>query len=167
MSKTITFAQVFPAYHPKAGQPTGFLNKILAGLNRKDQIENLTTYFQPKYHTIRKGERWKVGDKFSPRVWTDLPYKSKHIEICEDLTITRIYPFIVTKGSYILNGKTLTLSELKEVAANDGLQVDDFELWFESPFIGQLICWTDKVKYPAYYQPLEEDPELKHLGAKL
>lgn len=29
MSKVITFSRVFPKYHPKAGQPTGFVKSIL------------------------------------------------------------------------------------------------------------------------------------------
>src|SRR5690625_178209 len=28
-----------------------------------------------KHHTIRAGHRWKVGDKFSPRVWSGKPYR--------------------------------------------------------------------------------------------
>lgn len=32
MSKVITFSRVFPAYHPKKGQPTYFIEKIYAGI---------------------------------------------------------------------------------------------------------------------------------------
>lgn len=30
MSKVITFSKIFPKYHPKAGQPTGFVKSILS-----------------------------------------------------------------------------------------------------------------------------------------
>ena len=88
MSKVITFSRVFPAYHPKAGQPTGFVEKLwqsllivnkenegfkseLFVLSRNEMLLKehshwWTTNPIPKNHTIRAGHRWKVGDKFSP-----------------------------------------------------------------------------------------------------
>jgi hypothetical protein len=80
MSKLITFSLVFPGYHPRAGQPTRFVEKIWKGLIRMNLLtirshlpEGIDWHgpsfcdSEPKYHTIRAGHRWKVGDKFSPR----------------------------------------------------------------------------------------------------
>lgn len=44
-----------------------------------------------KEHTIRKGKRWKVGDKFSPRIWSGKPYKSKQIILAPDTEIKQVF----------------------------------------------------------------------------
>lgn len=135
MSKVIMFSRVFPGYHPIAGEPTNFVEKIAKG---------------EKIHTIRKGHRFKVGDTFSPRIWQDKPYRSKQTIIGFDMEVKQIYNFELRKGdlNYYLNGKLLKIDQLKEVAKNDGLHIDDFECWFNSPdFDGQIICWSDRVLY--------------------
>lgn len=85
MSKVITFSRIFPAHHPKAGQPTYFVEKLITSFDQTQlgfeqilkfpasplgQIVDLKIFdsCQPKHHTIRAGHRFKVGDKFSPRV---------------------------------------------------------------------------------------------------
>lgn len=78
MSKVITFSRTFPAYHPKAGQPTYFVEKFwesiyleksdsewLSACKRFNFNVGLHGIYSPKHHTIRAGKRWKVGDKFS------------------------------------------------------------------------------------------------------
>jgi hypothetical protein len=98
MSKVITFSRVFPKYHPKAGQPTYFVEKFLSSINYKYYDEDRqfnprlsVDIFEPKHHTIRNGNRWKVGDKFSPRVWSGKPYNSKQIILSDDVEIKQIY----------------------------------------------------------------------------
>lgn len=158
MSKVIMFSRVFPVYHPKAGEPTNFVEKIWTSLEDYDKIKfhkdlksaYLSESFSPKYHTIRAGHRFKVGDVFSPRVWAGKPYRSKQLKIANDLEVKQVYDFELRKGdfNYYLNGKLLKIDQLKEVAKNDGLHIDDFECWFNSAdFDGQIICWSDKVKY--------------------
>src|SRR5581483_8638457 len=46
--------------------------------------------FKPKLHTVRKGKRWKAGDFFSPRVWSDRPYASKQVVIAPDIKLERV-----------------------------------------------------------------------------
>ena len=67
--KYIMVAKSFPAHHPKAGQPTGFRESILAGR---------------KIHTLRKtaGGR-KTGDIVSLRQWAGRPYASKQVEFAQ------------------------------------------------------------------------------------
>lgn len=90
MSKIITFSRNFPVKHLKAGQPTYFVEKIWEqiGLPEKEFSFNLPDEYcnflrqdsdliWQKSHTIRSGHRWKVGDTFSPRVWSGNPYRSK------------------------------------------------------------------------------------------
>jgi len=136
MSKVITFSRVFPKYHPKAGQPTYFVEKILA---------------KAKVHTIRNGNRWKVGDKFSPRIWSDKPYKSKQIIFSTDIEIKKVFSFskdLISEHFY-LNGIETHPDDLMEIAKNDGLELSDLLLWFQypKPFNGQIICWSEDVSY--------------------
>lgn len=77
MSRVLTFSRVYPSYHPKAGEPTYFVEKIwqsIPGLYRDtnlpgdvlfdEQYRYLRNDFTAKYHTIRAGHRWKAGDWF-------------------------------------------------------------------------------------------------------
>jgi len=163
MSKVLTFSRVFPKYHPKAGQPTYFVEKIFAGLAdsqpRWAMPKRFTEYdwhiyyncSKPKLHTIRIGNRWKVGDKFSPRIWTDKPYNSKQLIFSTDIEIKKVFSFskdLISKNFY-LNGIEAHPDDLIEIAKNDGLELSDLLLWFQypKPFNGQIICWSDAVSY--------------------
>ena len=174
------FSRVFPAYHPRAGEPTNFVEKILNTQSESTSIYSLhdlnpnkpreTEEFWKsvrinypllgcKYHTIRAGHRFKVGDTFTPRVWgSDInpksgrsgPYHSKQIIIADDLEVKQIYNFELRKSdlNFHLNGKLLKIDQLKDIAKNDGLTLDDFDEWFNSPdFDGQIICWSDNIQY--------------------
>ena len=164
MSKVITFSRVFPKYHPKAGQPTYFVEQIYNSLFSKNNLMDYPngleiddTIMGVKKHTIRNGNRWKVGDKFSPRVWSDKPYNSKQIILCEDLEIKKVFDFeikiVEVDGGFaskgFLNDKRVSPDFLMEIAENDGLLLEDFLAWFQFPksFKGQVICWSDAVSY--------------------
>lgn len=122
MSKVITFSRIYPAYHPQAGKPTFFVEKIhnwwwdnantghasmsdlLFELN-PGKSRNLIQKFidsldqdggyglGEKGHTIRAGHRWKPGDKFSPRVWSGRPYNSPQITIAPDIEVVKTWDF--------------------------------------------------------------------------
>ncbi len=168
MSKVITFSTAFPKYHPKAGQPTYFVERLHKSLDGYREIERLEVtpdlmpFFNfaeygncdPKHHTIRSGNRWKVGDKFSPRIWSEIPYQSKQIIIAPDIEIKKIYDFYIDplSGDYVLDGFPVKIDKLKIIATNDGFtELDDFELWFKLKkgeyFYGQIICWNDEIDY--------------------
>jgi len=174
MSKVITFSTKYPAYHPKAGQPTHFVEKLLLsineGVNNIDKPYLLGKFLPPKHHTIRSGNRFKVGDKFSPRVWgNDVnpisgrrgPYHSKQIIIAPDIEIKKVWDFEMDlNGVYSIDGKYI-LGEFNEdeaveiqLAKNDGFSnpADMFD-WFmpnynkPKSFRGQIICWNENIKY--------------------
>lgn len=129
MARFLTFSRTFPAYHPKAGQPTRFIEKIYAGLadiNPDFKIPNDANAFwdwheyynctAPKFHTIREGHRWKAGDYFSPRVWgNDInpktgrsgPYQSKMITIAPDIKIERVWGIIIYKSDEFEGAETV------------------------------------------------------------
>jgi len=164
MSKVITFSRVFPSYHPRKGEPTFFVEKIWStemfkkDFDRgiiKDAFKNYEERnFEPKWHTIRAGKRWKVGDKFSPRVWSGKPYASKQIVIAPDIEIKKVWNVRINpNGNYtevMLTTKSVnvfTLLSCGNVAENDGLDVNDFINWFQKAGDYQIICWNENINY--------------------
>lgn len=156
MAKIITFSLKFPAYHPKSGNKTFFVEKIWNGfsINILPYIKNYENIFEidpqiaSKYHTIRVGKRWKTGDKASLRIWLGRPYFSKQIEIAPEVTII-VFDFEIIDKNFLINGRKIGSLESVELAMNDGLLFKDFLNWFQFPnnFYGQIICWNDKIKY--------------------
>ena len=167
MSRVITFSRKFPSYHPEKGNETYFVEQLYNSLYEKsgdwsDAIDpdgKNTSYVIPlnhsiadkKHHTIRAGRRWKVGDKFSPRVWSGKPYKSKQIIIAPDIEIKKVWDFNLLGGNCFTSWKDyLQDKDLKEIAKNDGLSLIDFMEWFadfSKNFEGQIICWNENINY--------------------
>jgi len=173
--KVITFSRTFPGYHPRKGEQTNFVEKIWEGLNRCQHTadewrrwnvselerrlpECVNTYaahdFTPKYHTVRAGHRWKVGDWFSPRVWSGKPYNSKQIQFAPDIQIKKVWRLTIdTEGLFYLDGKLFAYPNsdfaLVPLAKNDGLEMTDFLNWFKYPcfFDGQIISWNESIEY--------------------
>lgn len=108
--RVITFSRYFPKGHPRQGDETFFVEQILNEvlppmINGIVDVNGLGKDIRPlvndfvllhgedkKVHTIRVGNRWKVGDKFSPRVWSGLPYRSKQIEFAPTIEIINANP---------------------------------------------------------------------------
>ena len=172
MSRVMTYSRVFPSYHPRAGEPTYFVEKILKGLPHTEMYEpegleidlGMMAEAETKHHTIRAGHRWKVGDKFSPRVWSGKPYQSKQIIIAPDIEIKKLWNFevVIDKKSgyesvrlndvllHEINGDQVFMGghyKWKAIAQNDGLEFDDFCDWFNKSFSGQIICYNDQIEY--------------------
>jgi len=153
MSKVITFSKVFPSYHPRRGEPTFFVEKVIKSIGVGNYNVNMEAYndVSPKHHTIRAGHRWKVGDKFSPRVWSGQPYASKQITFAPDIKIKKIWDFAMVGDTFFINRKELHNNEWEYIEAlvrNDGLTLNDFCKWFnELSFDGQIICWNENINY--------------------
>lgn len=175
MSRIITFSRYFPAYHPRKGEPTYFVEGLWESIRNNENINSPQYQFmkfesdimrwkqyQPKHHTIRAGNRWKVGDKFSPRVWSGKPYNSKQIIIAPDIEIKKVWDIEIVSHvgwtEYILNGTAVYFNIIQfaeRLAANDGLNITDFMDWFnphqinkkKKVFSGQIICWNENIIY--------------------
>lgn len=186
MTKVTTFSRTFPAYHPRKGQATFFVEQILNELkvsykghsylsklidfnkknidNGKLTFEDLESFFLSlnheidanKLHTIRNGNRFQVGQKFSPRVWFGKPYNSPQIIFCDDIEVKKTFEFEINKYGTIYSPiiKQHPYHHIiSQVANNDGLYLNDLEAWFRlnkpnpKPFKGQIICWSDNVNY--------------------
>lgn len=166
--KVLMVARVFPAYHPRKGDSTGFVEKIFNCFRGSSYelpdgmivgVENYATLFKgdeylkamhatgKKLHTIRAGTRFNPGDMASLRVWSDKPYRSKQIEFAQ-VEIKQTIPVNISFRSgemkIMIDGNIYTNREL--LAKNDGLELPDFYGWFQKPMTGQIICWGN-VKY--------------------
>lgn len=167
MSKVRTFSRYFPKGHPKEGEQTHFVEQIwnsLRDLNlslpKSSEFSHEFMWsilplsnFGCKHHTIRGGQHFKVGDYFSPRVWSNKPYTSKQIIIAPDIQIKQVWDI-----TFVQSDEHLQVGEncyypcgyeemIKELAKNDGLSVEDFKAWFKKPFTGQILCWSESVGY--------------------
>lgn len=182
MARVITFSRYFPSYHYRKGEETFFVEKFMHAMSEvrnedvlkleyelgqiNSDVDNLIPFFNDleradmhskKFHTIRKGRRWKVGDYFSPRVWSEDPYKSKQIKIGPDTEIKKVWDveIFTSLGCIYIGIKTAEnqydLLSFGEVAKNDGLTFEEMKYWFnvtpDKPFIGQIICWSDQIEY--------------------
>lgn len=164
MSKVITFSRYFPPHHIHKGEATNFVEKFWSGLLKIDGLDaaeylksigkSASEYerYNPKFHTIRAGLRFKVGDMFSPRIWQNVPYKSNQLQFAPDLTVKKTWAFEMRceavngklKQSCLVNGEPY---DHIKIARNDGLNPRDFLSWFNRPFTGQIICWNNEIKY--------------------
>lgn len=171
MSRVLTFSRTFPAYHPKAGQPTHFVEKIWKSIEiaditgiplPKERDSFCFGNHSPKHHTIRAGSRFKVGDKFSPRVWSGKPYNSKQIVIAPDIEVVKVWDFEMVPSlhwdecMYKSKNFFIDADRLNSIAQNNGLALIDFAQWFagpgmvssnRKPFSGQIICWNKSINY--------------------
>lgn len=170
MSRVITFSRFFPKYHPKAGEPTFFVEKVLQSLTEQTliapweyntEIEAITDkIFEPKHHTIRAGNWWSAGDIFSPRYWSGRPYASKQVSFAPDIEIKKVWNIeIMFETNQIHFGKPngkdqWLLLSAGDIAKNDGLSVHDFYNWFDTTknrkhkiVKAQIICWNENINY--------------------
>lgn len=132
MAKVITFSRTFPAYHPKAGKPTYFVEKYLNSIGKdytsqnyfqellvlntvnigkgKLNFEDIESFwlslnvgiFDEKPHTIRNGGRWKKGENHSPRVWFGVPYNSPQIIFCQERANENVFSFLINSNGTLI-----------------------------------------------------------------
>lgn len=153
------FSRQFSQEHPRAGEPTYFVEKLIQSFLLLDLLGYHTEHIKrlrdlgyleiskiildpmEKHHTIRAGHRFKKGDKFSPRVWAGKPYRSKQVILGPDVEVANTWNFEVDEnGICSLNGRYI-LSEhegteeplIEEIAKNDGLSTKDFVDWIIQP----------------------------------
>lgn len=125
----LTVSKRFPKTHEKAGRSTGFV----------ENISRLFTNGCEKIHTIRSNyELWHKRAKeinegkavLSIRYWSEMPYRSKQVEICrlEKVGVEKLeqpdnFVFAPIEGKPI---------DWEVVAKNDGLSFEDFCEWLKS-----------------------------------
>lgn len=177
MSRVITFSRQYPSYHPRKGEPTYFVEKMiqwywdtqnnnpfgsvidmLHELNFNkfplDFIMDFSNQFDPevnewKGHTIRAGHRFKDGDTFKPCVWTGAPYRSLQMQFLPEIKIPKLWNIELKRKEFYINKKRMPADEVGIMAGNDGLSFVDFMHWFKypKPFDGQIISWNENIEY--------------------
>ena len=160
---TFFVEKIFKSFGVKALGETFYapITEDIFGLNQHlpsrlvyDFITSLEHYwipsndFNPKIHTIRRGKRWKAGDRFSPRVWTDAPYRSKQLIIAPDIQLKRVADFEMSWMDNIFIDRK-PLRNLTTLAENDGLSHGDLLAWLRpyaepKTFSGQILIWSDQ-----------------------
>lgn len=178
MRKQVTFSRKFPAKHPRAGEPTQFMEKIICGL--PDEVANSVEFEQAmialrmdpgfhvesfKYHTIRAGKNWKVGDILIPCIWEfdggRFTKGNEKIQFAPELEIVKVWDIDIAHRKVRVEGKEMTETMvlvnnrrnifIDDIAKNDGLTSFDFCSWFfainKNNFCGQIICWNKDVEY--------------------
>ncbi len=137
----ITISKSFPAYHPRKGQDTDFLSRIL-NTSKKHTIRENYAWWKNRLDEVNKGNA-----VLSLRQWTGKPYNSKQKEFAELTSVT--YQEFEFKhddecmAPYI-DGKQVNVDDFIDVCENDGLGKTDFLAWFKypKPFKGILIHFT-------------------------
>lgn len=133
----ITLSQVFPATHPRKGEPTGFEHKFIAA------VEEWGDHWL-KIHTIRANyELWRKrfeqierGEAcLSIRQWMGKPYASKQREIArltkeDGIGLQRLELYNGCLQQPILSSGITIRAEM--LAQNDGLFFEDWLDWFKS-----------------------------------
>lgn len=146
----IVVAKAFPTIHKRHGEPTHFASKLVNG---------------EKLHTIRGNyDLWKVNaDKMqtgnyvlSVRQWSGVPRRSKQREVyntdecigVEEITVQ--YCVDTDTMTVIVEKHLLSQTEVEQLAANDGMTLDDFKDWFfakqrhrqDATFNGVIVHFT-------------------------
>ena len=160
----------FPAYHPKAGQPTGFEDALRRGIQRmrcREQHECIgcgECVGRIKKHTIRGNaafwercaQKVNKGEAIiSLRQWSGKPYASSQIEIVQ---LTSLHVQRVTLGlsdsdhrtpfAYADRNGVKKFVSVTRLAENDALEPSDFMSWFQlhrrkEPYHGVILHFTD------------------------
>lgn len=166
------FARTFPMTHPRKGEPTYFVEKIWKSLYVNgvcpDDLDKFIQHYEEqvrgeyakyndihlKGHTVRAGNRWKVGDYFKPLVWSGRPYNSKTIQFAPPIRVEKLWRFSVINHWMCVDGVSANSYSLENIARNDGLSFQDFLNWFmplskkpEPDFEGQIISWSKNIDY--------------------
>lgn len=142
----------FPTTHPRKGDPTQFEAKIQFALHNNK--------FWQKLHTIRAN--YPLWEKRMKEVkagravielfyWEDKPYRSKQIVFAvldkdsgcgvQELDMS----IFLSHSMGFVNFKELTFSGAKEIdiktlAKNDGLSLEDFKAWFKKYDLSQPMA---------------------------
>lgn len=150
-------SKVFPSTHKRKGDNTFFPEMILSGLKMHHKLTSTCISKPPeKIHTIRSNYNlWAKRIKeiqegraiLSLRYWSEKPYRSKQVEICQLDKNSGIGVQLLTEPDNfvyaLINGKALNWGE---VAKNDGLSFNDFCEWFKHYDLSKpmaIIHFTD------------------------
>lgn len=166
----LNFATKFPKNlgETLGGNPTFFPEKIWQGIQSQEVDQYFRNFLfsdhckdpnlsqKPKLHTIRQGNRWKVGDKIHFYVGSRTKKALQFAPVLQVKAVDTIQiqyvPFVILIVT--VNGRVFYFrgstgieygeKQMTKLVQNDGFDsIDDFFQWFDGDFEGQLIHWTD------------------------
>lgn len=150
----LMLSKEFPKEHPKAGEQTGFKEKLELALKAQQQSEDCPPASgMMKVHTIRTNfERWsrimqKVQEGkavISVRQWKGKPYEKGNVQVeiarlgkddgigMQTLQLVRYVDVTGEKElfAYYIDGVLKDNLSLEDIARNDGLTLEDWAAWF-------------------------------------
>lgn len=109
----IIISQNFLKSHRRAGEETGFIEKIIDG-RKKHTVRMNYKYWAKRVETIQAHD-----GVLSVRSWSGKPYKSPQDEFLRIPTIG-IEPLSVINKRIYINGKAMIHKDMMELAKNDG-----------------------------------------------
>ncbi len=142
----------FPGTHARAGEETGFIEKIRKG-EKIHTIRGNFEWWKERIQKIYRGEMY-----LSIRCWEGKPYHTKQIEMMKMHNVGYQEIEIVNENGELkvwVDGE-LGLVRPEQIAANDGLSLEDFRSWFfpeksnVKSFKGIIIHFT-KFRYPTWF----------------
>lgn len=145
-------SRAFPKSHPRAGDPTNFVELILNG-EKIHTIRANYDLWKKRIDEVNKGEA-----EISVRTWSNKPYKSKQVEeyrLTQDsgCGIERISMHKPNEHQIVYDINAKNLAILDDIARNDGVSLDDFRRWFfpqwkgEKQFFEGAIIHFTKFRY--------------------
>ncbi|MDR2663066.1 MAG: hypothetical protein LBC31_08730 [Treponema sp.] len=148
-------SKTFPKGHPKVGKPTGFKNKIKAGIKIHTARENYVLW-EKRIEEVRAGKA-----VLSLRQWEGIPRRSSQKEFLQLTKDSGIgIQKIICVDPWEIDGQVIPLEEL---AAHDGLDTKDFANWFKAVpvFTTLALIHFTGFRYPEKLEELEtiEDAE--------
>ena len=160
----LSVSRYFPSTHPRKGEETGFVHRIMSGQGDKYlHILTKECFQKPpeKLHTIRANyPLWakRMAEVQAGRAvielfyWSEKPYRSQQVVFAtldrdsgcgvqelDFIALNIERPCIFGKGYASRN-------HLSEVAKNDGLSLEDFKAWFKGYDLSKsmaIIHFTD------------------------
>ena len=146
----LTVSKKFLNKHPLKGKNTNFKKKILEG-TKVHTIRSNYKYWERIVNNVNAGK-----GVLSVRQWSGKPYRSKQVEI------KRFYELGIQKVTILNNASDITINDslkgcrsyqfmsdkqIKKIANNDGLSLEDFVYWFEGVMEDGAILHFTKLRY--------------------
>ena len=138
----LMLSTAFMKGHSKAGKPTEFKAKLLAG-TKLHTIRGNFEWWQRKAQQINAGEM-----DLSIRQWSGKPYRSQQVEVAR-LSHLEVQRFEAAYGSTDPQPRVwidgCEVADVEQVAHNDGLELAEWQEWFfkhTNHFEGVVLQFT-------------------------
>ena len=138
----LMLSTAFMKGHSKAGKPTEFMHKLLAG-TKLHTIRGNFEWWQSKAEKINAGEMY-----LSIRQWSGKPYRSQQVEVAR-ISHLEVQRFEAAYGSTDPQPRVwidgCEVADVEQVAHNDGLELAEWQEWFfkhTNHFEGVVLQFT-------------------------